>query len=180
MGTSFGLLAITIPGLAANHGSIATSGFITAAISAGGVIGGLAYGALNLRSTLWRRQAILSLIFGLPIVALLFTRSPWAVAAILLVSGLAVTPLYINSYLLIDEGIPSEVKHEANSWVGVGNDLGYTIGISVGGLLIAQHGVSSPLIGAGLIGAVLTIIALRGLTLKPAKTKSDTESQVVV
>ncbi|GGL58998.1 hypothetical protein GCM10014719_70550 [Planomonospora parontospora subsp. antibiotica] len=120
------------------------------------------------------------MIFGLPIVALLFTRSPWAVAAILLVSGLAVTPLYINSYLLIDEGIPSEVKHEANSWVGVGNDLGYTIGISVGGLLIAQHGVSSPLIGAGLIGAVLTIIALRGLTLKPAKTKSDTESQVVV
>lgn len=164
MGTSFGFLGIALPALAAGSGAIAASGYITAAISLGGVIGGLVYGGLTLTGSLWRRQAVISLVFGGPVIALLVARSPYSVAAVLVAAGLAVTPLYINSYLLIDQELPAGVKHEANAWVAVGNDLGYIIGITLGGLLIASNDYSSALTGAGLAGVLLIAVALRALS----------------
>ncbi|MFI0421811.1 hypothetical protein [Spongiactinospora sp. 9N601] len=132
MGTSFGFLGIAVPALPATGGAIATSGYITAAISAGGVIGGLVYGALRPARCLWRRHAVISLVFGVPIIALLAARSPWSVAAVLMTAGPAVTPLYINSYLLIDRELPAGVRHEANAWVAVGNDVACYAGGSKG------------------------------------------------
>ncbi|MEU6722008.1 hypothetical protein ABZ897_62150 [Nonomuraea sp. NPDC046802] len=164
MGTSFGFLGIALPALAAGSGAIAASGFITAAISLGGLIGGLAYGGLKLTGSLWRRHAVISLVFGLPVIALLVARSPWSVAAILVIAGLAVTPLYINSYLLIDQELPDTVKHEANTWVAVGNDLGYIIGISTGGILLtSRHDYDAALAGAALTGLLLVAVAIRAL-----------------
>jgi hypothetical protein len=98
MGTSFGLLAIAIPSDAAAHGNIAYAGFITASISAGGLVGGLIHGAATLRGSLWR-QALLSACFGVPALLLAFVRSPLLHALVLVIVGLSVTPLYINSFL---------------------------------------------------------------------------------
>lgn len=163
IGTSFGLLAIAIPSIMSANGSIASSGFVTAAISAGGVVGGLVYGAMKLKGSLWKRQALLSLAFGIPILFVLFTQSPIALAVVLAVAGLAVTPLYINSYLLIDDSVSANVKYEANSWVAVGNDVGYVVGIIAGGLLINQFGFDSALLGVSVVGAILVIVATRGI-----------------
>ncbi|TDC04831.1 MFS transporter [Nonomuraea longispora] len=163
-GISFGLLAIAIPNIAAAGGNIAASGFLTATISAGGLIGGLVYGALKLKGSLWRRQAKLALLFGSPLALLPLADSPWFIGGILLISGLAVTPLYINSYLLIDKEIPADVRHEANSWVAVGNDLGYTVGIAVGGMIIAARDYSNALVGVAVVGILLVVIAIRGLS----------------
>jgi len=163
MGGSFGVLAITLPSIAAHHGSMATSGFLTAVISLGGVAGGLAYGVLGTRSTPRIRQSLLGVLFGAPIALLLLARSPWLVALILLLGGLAVTPLYINSYLLIDGLIASDVKHEANSWVAAGNDVGYIVGISVGGLLLSKASLAAALMAAAGFGIVLAVVSLRGL-----------------
>jgi MFS family permease len=163
MGTAFGLLAIAVPGMLGAGGDIEASGFVLAAISAGGIAGGLAYGALKLEGTLWRRQALLSVAFAVPILPVLFIRSPILLAVALAVAGLSVTPLYVNSYLLIDEVVSADVKQEASSWVPVGNEVGYIAGITAGGLLVWWGGFVPALTGVSIVGAVLVLVAARGL-----------------
>jgi hypothetical protein len=41
---------------------------------------------------------------------------------LLVVAGLAVTPLYVNAYLMMDAGIPDHMIREVNTWVPVGNN----------------------------------------------------------
>lgn len=163
MGGTFGVLAIALPDVAAHHGSMATAGFLTALISLGGLVGGLIYGTVRTRGTPRLRHSLLGIVFGFPAVLLCIARSPWSIAPILVISGLAVTPFYINSYLMIDALIAGNVKHEANSWVPVGNDVGYIIGISLGGLLVARVSLSAAMWLGAFFGAALIMLSARGL-----------------
>lgn len=123
MGGTFGVLAVALPDIAARHGSMATAGFLTALISLGGVIGGLVYGTLGKIGTPPVRHALLGMVFGLPALSLCIARTPLSVAPLLVISGLAVTPFYINAYLMIDSLIASKVSHEANTWIPVATML---------------------------------------------------------
>jgi MFS family permease len=128
-----------------------------------GLGGGLVYAVVGRRRTPLMRHALLGLLFGGPAVFFIFARSPWAVGVILVIGGLAVTPFYINSYLMIDADIASSVRHEANSWVPVGNDVGYIVGISVAGLLVPRVGLPAAMWVAGLFGATLLLLSARSL-----------------
>ncbi|WP_372492674.1 MFS transporter [Cellulomonas wangsupingiae] len=139
MGASLGWLGLLVPQVAtAAAGGLDRTGYLMAAISLGGVVGGFGYALVRWRASLSTRHAVLLLAFAAPLTTAVMTwPSAWALGAVLAVSGLAVTPLYINSYLMIDDGLPEEVRHEANTWVPVGNNVGYTIGITAAGLLTA-------------------------------------------
>jgi MFS family permease len=163
MGCTFGVLAIALPDIAAHHGSMAAAGFLLALISFGGIIGGLVYASVGRRGTPLTRHAVLGLLFGGPVAILCIARSPWAVGVILACCGLAVTPFYINSYLMIDTDIAQSVKHEANSWVPVGNDVGYIAGISLAALLVPRVGLSAAMWAAGLFGVALVLLSARSL-----------------
>jgi MFS family permease len=175
MGLSFGLLAISIPALAAAHGSISSAGFILAAISLGGVLGGVLYGMIRWSASLWTKQAVLSLTFAVPLIMIGLARSPIAVGAVLALCGLSVTPLYINSYLLIDGNIPQTVKYEANTWVTVGNDVGYIVGIWLGGILTVSGGYGRVLIVTAVAALVLGTIAVAGLA-RPVRSAEGVTS----
>lgn len=163
MGGNFGVLAIALPDIAARHGSMATAGFLTALISLGGVVGGLGYGAIGKRGTPTLRHAFLGMVFGLPALLLCIARTPLSVAPLLVISGLAVTPFYINAYLMIDSLIAGAVKHEANTWVPVGNDVGYIAGISLGGVLLSRVSLSAAMWLAAAFGAALVLLSARGV-----------------
>lgn len=140
MGISLGILGVLIPAVSSDAGNIAWSGFAFGAISLGGLIGAFAYGSIQLKRTLRTRHAMLALLFACPLLLIAFSTNLWLIGAVLVVSGLAVTPLYINAYLMMDEDLPPEIEHEANTWVPVGNNVGYTIGIVIAGTLAATPG----------------------------------------
>lgn len=139
MGTSLGWLGLLVPQVAtASAGGLDRTGYLMGAISLGGVVGGFGYALVTWRASLSTRHAVVLLAFAGPLATAALTwSSAWGLAVVLAVSGLAVTPLYINSYLMIDDGLPEDVRHEANTWVPVGNNVGYTIGITAAGLLTA-------------------------------------------
>jgi MFS family permease len=89
----------------------------------GGVTGGLAYATLQWNADLWHKYRLLALGFVLPVCAFAFAISPWLLGALLFLSGLFVTPIYSNAYLLVDKAIPERVRHEANTWLGATTDL---------------------------------------------------------
>jgi hypothetical protein len=159
MGTSFGVLGILIPLAAAEAGVPDAAGFLFGAISLGGLIGAFAYGALRLKSPLSVRQAALTLVVGLPLLPVSFLHHPIALGAMLVAAGLAVTPLYINSYLMMDDGLPESVIHEANTWVPVAYNIGYSIGILAAGFL-AGTGAAGVSLAVGGFAAVTAAYAL--------------------
>jgi len=159
MGCAFGFAGLLIPMSAEAYGDSAISGFLFGAISFGGVIGALGYGALRLRAALSVRQAALTVANGAPLILLAASWTPQFLAAVLAVAGLAVTPMYINSYLMMDADIPESIAHEANVWVPVGYNLGYTLGITVAGL-IATDGVGVVAQATAIVGLIMTVYGM--------------------
>ena len=177
MGVELGIVGILAPALSARHGGASNAGFVIACISLGGIIGALAYGSLNLGTSLRRRHAILGVIFGAPLILGAWATSPWLLGLLLALAGLAVTPLYINAYLMMDADIPRSAIHEANTWVPVGNDIGYIIGLAVAGWFSRHaqlHAISASLSAAALLLVLYSIFQISG-TVKPdlASTSKD-------
>jgi hypothetical protein len=155
MGSVFGVVAILAPALCAAGGHSDDTGFLMATISLGGVIGALAYSAAKITLPLRTRHAVLGLVFGVPLAFGFLASSPWTLGVLLALGGLAVTPLYINAYLMMDAEIPGEVIHEANTWVPVGNNVGYVAGITIAGTIAGRHDTGPALVTVSALAIVL-------------------------
>lgn len=181
MGTALGVLGILIPLISTQAGDIAYSGFLFGAISLGGLIGAFTYGSIRTDAPLTRRHGALTVFFGVPLVFAFVAQNVWALGILLVVAGLAVTPLYINAYLMMDEDLPEAVLHEANTWVPVGNNLGYTIGILIAGAL-ADGGtaalamclsiVASAAVAYGIVTAIARGRRSDATTARPSQAES--------
>lgn len=51
--------------------------------------------------------------------------------------------------------MPPAVIHEANVWVPVGNDVGYVIGITIGGALVAGAHTAGAQVAITIVAALL-------------------------
>ncbi|MFF6937631.1 MFS transporter [Streptomyces sp. NPDC008312] len=140
MGCLFGGMGIYVPAYSQHEHTTALIGPLLAATSAGGVIGGLLYAVLPThRLPLWTLYRLLTAGFALPACFLLLARPPWALGALLLLSGLFVTPLFISAFLLVDAHATDDVRTEANTWIGASTDVSNGITATVIGALAAQQ-----------------------------------------
>ncbi|WP_043257895.1 MFS transporter [Streptomyces sp. Tu6071] len=169
MGTLFGGTSIYVPAYSQHEHATTLIGPLLAATSAGGVLGGLLYALLpTQRLAPWTLYRLLTAGFALPACFLLAARPPWALALLLLLSGLFVTPLFITAFLLIDTHATDDVRTEANTWVGASTDVANGVVAAVIGALTAHNSFTTAL-------TVLTACAALGLLtalLLPAPEKS--------
>jgi MFS family permease len=180
MGSVFGVAAIAAPAACATAGHSDWAGFVLAAISLGGIAGAAIYSAARLKWNLRARHAALGLAFGVPLTFGFLAVSPWALGLVLFLGGFAVTPLYINAYLMMDADIPRDAIHEANTWVPVGNNVGYIIGISAAGAVLGRTDVHAALILVSVLAAVLVAysliqlgIARRSMPMRPEQAGTE-------
>ncbi|MFF4323855.1 MFS transporter [Streptomyces sp. NPDC001568] len=138
LGAIFGGTAILIPAYLQNQHATAWLGPLLAAISIGGVIGGILYATLDWNTGLWRKYQLLTLGFTLPTLLLFLARPLWLLATLLLVAGLFVTPLFINAFLLVDATARDDTRVEANTWIGASTDIANGIMAVIIGTL-AEH-----------------------------------------
>jgi len=140
MGCLLGGVSIYVPAVTQARGQLIWLGPLLAMISVGGVIGGVAYGLVPNTHGLWRKYRLLGVGLVLPACLLLFADALWALGALLVLSGLFVTPLYISAYLLVDKEIDGHVKHEANVWVGSSANIANGVtAMAVGALVAGQN-----------------------------------------
>ncbi|MGW9121166.1 MFS transporter [Streptomyces sp. NPDC055663] len=138
MGCIFGGTGVLVPAYTQNQHATPWLGPLLAAISTGGVIGGILYATIDWKAGLWRKYQLLTLGFTLPTTLLFLARPLWLLATLLLVAGLFVTPLFINAFLLIDATANDDTRIEANAWVGASTDItGGIMAVTIGAL--AQH-----------------------------------------
>ncbi|MFJ8982983.1 hypothetical protein [Streptomyces sp. NPDC102282] len=130
--------SVLLPAYTQNQHATPWLGPLLAAISTGGVIGGILYATIDWKAGLWRKYQLLTLGFTLPTTLLFLARPLWLLATLLLLAGLFVTPLFINAFLLIDATANDDTRIEANTWVGASTDITNGImAITIGAL--AQH-----------------------------------------
>ncbi|MGW6875901.1 MFS transporter [Streptomyces xanthophaeus] len=139
MGAVFGGTGILVPAYIHHLNATAWLGPLLAAVSTGGVIGGLLYAALDWKTGLWRKYQLLTLGFTLPTALLFLARPLWLLALLLLLAGLFVTPLFINAFLLIDRTATNGTRIEANTWVGATTDTANGIMAVIIGTLAHNH-----------------------------------------
>ncbi|MEU4807002.1 MFS transporter [Actinosynnema sp. NPDC023587] len=156
MGCVFGGIGIFVPAYTQHLSALEWVGPLLAMISVGGVIGGIAYGLLPWKAGLWRKYRILAAGFAIPACALILAGPLWLLALLLVLSGLFVTPVFINAFLLVDHTIDERLRHEANIWVGASTDVANGIIAIVIGALVTNAAWNTAL-------AVLSGCALAGL-----------------
>lgn len=142
LGVVGGSLAVLLPAGAAHGGDIASAGYSFAVFSAGGVVGALLHGRRKWQYSLRTQYFLATLVLTAGALALIpAITTAFAIPAVF-IAGLAMSPMYIIGYLLVDERIDTARHTEANTWIGSGYNLGSAAGSVVVGALIAHISVT--------------------------------------
>ena len=152
LGAGVGLVEVAVVAFSQAEGSQASAGLILGALSAGGVVGALVYGARNWRSSIVRRYTGLLVAMGAGFAALSLPGSIAGMVGLIAVVGLAFTPIFVTNSLLIERFSPDGPTTAAFTGVTAAMNGGVAIGAAVGGGVVDGGDVAAAFLLAG--GAV--------------------------
>jgi MFS family permease len=162
VGWALGCFEVAVPAFAKGEGSVASAGIAFAALSAGGVIGALLYGARGWRVPASRRYALLLAGLAVGIAALSLPGSIGGLVAVSGVAGLSLTPIFVTNSILIEELSLSTPTAAAFSGTSTAVNGGVALAAPVAGVLVDGSGTDAAfLAGAGALAlAALAALAL--------------------
>jgi predicted MFS family arabinose efflux permease len=152
-GIGDGAVQVAVAGFAVRHGSERLAGLLLTALSVGSVAAGLVYGTRSWRWSWPARFAALNLLLGSALaLAAPAMRAGWppAVAAALLLGGLAVAPIATENSLLIGSAAPPGTVTEAFAWLVTAVVAGGAAGSAVAGPLLDRLGAAPTMLLAAL------------------------------
>ncbi|HEX5406124.1 MAG TPA: MFS transporter [Pseudonocardiaceae bacterium] len=85
-----------------------------------------------------------------------------ALGVVLAVTGVAVAPLFVVSYVVADEPAPAHQRTEAGTWVNTANNLGSAAGASVAVVLVDHVSIASGFGAGALLALCASMIWLLG------------------
>ncbi|GAB3152085.1 MFS transporter [Micromonospora sonneratiae] len=139
VGSGVGSVAVAATSYAEAAGARSLAGWLLAAQAGGALIGGLLYirfSGLRSRNTLPRALGVYALGF-LPLV---LTPALPGMLALMVVSGLALSPLLTVAFVSIDEVAPAGTVAEGFAWAATAFSVGSAIGSAVNGVLLDTTG----------------------------------------
>ena len=159
-GIALGATALINVAFAEQHGRVETVVFLEALQTAGGVIGGLLYGAVSWRAGSRTRLVLISLALGGGVAAATFAPGVAALTALLFVVGVVGAPLITTSYLLADESVAADRRTRAGNWVNTAHNAGSSVGGAVIGALLTLVPPSTAYTAAGGVLVVVAVVVL--------------------
>ncbi len=163
-GFASGVLQVTVPAFATLAGSRNLAGVLLGLLSAGSVVGGVAYGARAWRSSLVQRYVTVLWLFAGAMLALACGGSVWALGALLFVAGCTLAPLTSLVFGLVDTVAPPGMATESFTWITSAELAGIAAGSAIAGVLVDGPGTRSAfLCGAGvaMVGALVAMLRRR-------------------
>ncbi len=140
-GFAWGALSFGVSALAVQLGQRQASGFLLAALSAGSITGGLAYGAWTWRSTLITRYRALLIACTVAAAPMLFATSIAFALPAGFLAGLPLAPLYAASYVLTGRIAQRDSMTEAFTWTSSAFAFGVALGNGISGVAAQSAGV---------------------------------------
>ena len=165
-GAAMGVLQVALPAFGAERGSAEEGGLLLTALSAGSLIGGVAYGARPWPGTLRRRLVALLLALAAGCALLAAAESYATLAVLLLLAGLLVAPVAVVGSTLLDTVAPTGTATEAFAVMVMGIVAGNAVGNALAGAIVDGASYEAAVLSAaGLAAAGAAIAAVRGQTL---------------
>ena len=181
VGFGFGVDDVAYPGYATAHHNPALSGVLLALASVVSVLSGLAYGAVSERvpttTVLFVGAFLYPVAFALPALGSSFLIMCFLVLPVGLATGWWVTA----RNHVVSVASPSELRTSANGWVLFSVYLGQSVGLIVGGAVVAGAGWRAAVVVGGSIVTGTTVVTLLGRSalLDPAHGFSPAEAEAV-
>jgi predicted MFS family arabinose efflux permease len=166
MGAIFGATDVATVAMATEHGSKPLAGAILAAFAVGSLSAGLVYGARPRTSPPARRFVVGCVALALGVSTFALVSSLWALAVVMVVTGLAIAPTIINGNALVSVLVPTTRLTEGLTWVGTAIGVGVSVGSAVAGSAIDASGSRGGFwvtMGAGAIVLVSALVAAPSL-----------------
>jgi hypothetical protein len=86
--------------------------------------------------------------------------SVFAMAAVLVVAGVAIAPAYASIYAMVERAAPDGTVTEAFSWLATATAIGASLGAAVAGALADGAGAEASFLLAAGAGAMATLILM--------------------
>jgi MFS family permease len=172
---ALGALEVALPAFAEDEGSRGAVGPLITLWSIGSLIGGLWYGSRSWSWSVEKRFLLLVALLGLGAAPLPLAPSIAVMGLLLVLTGLALAPLAITEYALVDRLAPSGTQTEAYSWQIVANVMGAAAGSVIAGVLAESASVEWALAAPGIACAAAFALAVaRRRSLNPPVAVSET------
>jgi MFS family permease len=162
LGAVFGAVDVGVIAYAEQEGHAALAGVLLAIFALGSCVAGLWYGARHWRAALPDRflWGLLLLVAGL--VPLAMSPPLFVLMALMLFSGLAISPTIIPGYGLIERLVPPARLTEGLALISTAVGLGVAAGASAGGRLVDAYGADRALLLPLAVGLVAVVAGLAG------------------
>lgn len=160
LGLGFGSTEVGFPAFAERHGGAELGSIPLSLFAAGSLVGGLVAGArVTMPPLRLLRVSAVVLAFGLALPLLGWSLPSMSVLAFL--AGLAIAPVVMSAYGLVDAVAARGTAAEAFSWLTTAVFAGFSVGMALGGTLIDAYGARASFVlatGAAVLGAALVAI----------------------
>lgn len=138
VGVGLGAQSLAIVAFAIRHHQPSAIAWADAGMSAGSILGGLAYGAISWRISSRTRLPLLTVALGLSIAAAGLAPGVWTLTAITTASGVFVSPLLTCAYLVADDLADERSRTSAGMWVNNAFNAGSSGGYAAMGPALAR------------------------------------------
>lgn len=162
---ALGVIDVAVPIFAARHGSVVDAGLLLGVLAAGTALGAVWYGGHQATMALERQLALYTAPLVAVTAAMPLASGPLVLGALLVLAGIAVGPLYVVLYGLIEQSARAGDHTRAFSWEVTATNTGAAIGSAVCGLVIANlslnvaFAVAAAATGLGLLVGLALLVA---------------------
>ena len=160
LGLGFGGTEVGFPAFAEEHGGAELGSIPLSLFAAGSLVGGLVAGArVTMPPLRFLRLSAVLLAFGLALPLLGWSLPSMAVLAF--VAGLAIAPVVMSAYGLVDAVAARGTATEAFSWITTAVFAGFSVGMALCGTLIDAYGAKASFVlgtAAAALGALLVAV----------------------
>ena len=163
LGMVFGGNTVAILASAKLSGHEGSGGVLVALYSIGSLVAGTLYGLHNWKSAAGLRFALALAFMTVATSTLLFIHNYHALAWLVALSGLAISPTLIAANAFAKDLVPADRLNEAFAYLGAAISLGITLGSFIVGLVVNHFGAWNGFYVVTAAAATSTIIALYGV-----------------
>jgi MFS family permease len=142
LGALFGSFEVVTVAFADEYGIRGWTGLLLGLYALASGVSGITLGALHLRAPLQRQLLWSAAFMAVATIGFPFITSPWLLGVQCLLAGLAVSPVLISGFALVERLIPNARMTEGLVWVNTGLGVGLAAAAALSGWVIDRSGAS--------------------------------------
>jgi len=143
LGGLFGAFEVVTVAFADEAGIRGWTGLLLGLYALASGASGVVIGAIHVQAPMYRQLLLFSGLMAVATIPFPFLTNPWWVGAQCLLAGLAVSPVLINGFALIERLVPNARMTEGLVWSNTGIGVGIAISAALAGSVIDARGASA-------------------------------------